>query len=250
MHEYELDNETLQKAQLEQHKIFQNFPTSLSPAALTPPPLPLPAGTNPEVSPLLKLNDSDNGSPEAFLDTKTGNTLMDNYDKSLTQTHTYKKSALIRFPSQQRLSELLALQSQVSDANSFSVLPVLRNSDTQGHIIPQYDSINLFHMQQMKKAIAMYGPHSPFTRELLNVVTSSIGNFILYDWRTLIQALLKPGEYLQWTMWFHDIARDHANKNARAGTPQNQITYEMLTGSGQFDTIEAQIHALLCCMSN
>ena len=42
-------------------------------------------------------------------------------------------------------------------------------------------------------------------------------------------------------MWFHDIARDHANKNARAGTPQNQITFEMLTGARQFDTIEAQI---------
>ena len=42
-------------------------------------------------------------------------------------------------------------------------------------------------------------------------------------------------------MWFHDIARDHANKNAQAGNPQNQITYEMLTGSRQFDTIEAQI---------
>ena len=27
LHEYELDDETLQKAQLEQHKIFQNFPT-------------------------------------------------------------------------------------------------------------------------------------------------------------------------------------------------------------------------------
>ena len=42
-------------------------------------------------------------------------------------------------------------------------------------------------------------------------------------------------------MWFHDIARDHANKNARAGTPPNQITFEMLTGARQFDTIEAQI---------
>ena len=41
-------------------------------------------------------------------------------------------------------------------------------------------------------------------------------------------------------MWFHDIARDHANKNARAGTLQNQITFEMLTGARQFDTIEAQ----------
>ena len=42
-------------------------------------------------------------------------------------------------------------------------------------------------------------------------------------------------------MWFHDIAKDHANKNARADTPQNQITYKMLTGSRQFDTIKAQI---------
>ena len=42
-------------------------------------------------------------------------------------------------------------------------------------------------------------------------------------------------------MWFHDIARDHANKNGRAGTPPNQITFEMLPGVRQFDTIEAQI---------
>ena len=42
-------------------------------------------------------------------------------------------------------------------------------------------------------------------------------------------------------MWFHDIARDHANRNARAGVPQNQIIFEMPTGTGQFDAIEAQI---------
>ena len=29
--------------------------------------------------------------------------------------------------------------------------------------------------------------------------------------------------------------------NARAGAPQNQITFEMLTGTGQFDAIETQI---------
>ena len=133
------------------------------------------------------------------------------------------------------------MQLQVSDANAFSVFPVLRNPDAQGHIIPQYEGINLFYMLQMKKAITMYGPHSPFTKELLNAVASSIGNFILYNWRVLIKALLKSGEYLQWTMWFHDIARDHANRNARAGTPPNQITFEMLTGARQFDTIEAQI---------
>ena len=60
-HEYELDDKTLQKAQLEQHKIFQNFPTSPAPVAPNAPPLT--AGRNPEVSPLLELNDSDNDSP-------------------------------------------------------------------------------------------------------------------------------------------------------------------------------------------
>ena len=38
LHEYELDDETLQKAQLKQHKIFQNFPTSPAPAAPNAPP--------------------------------------------------------------------------------------------------------------------------------------------------------------------------------------------------------------------
>ena len=42
-------------------------------------------------------------------------------------------------------------------------------------------------------------------------------------------------------MWFHDIARDHANKNVWTGAPQNQITFEMLTDTRQFDAIEAQI---------
>ena len=71
MHEYELDDETLQKAQLEQHKIFQKFPPSPAPAAPNAPPLP--AGTNPEVFPFLEPNDSSNDSPKTFFDTRTGN---------------------------------------------------------------------------------------------------------------------------------------------------------------------------------
>ena len=136
---------------------------------------------------------------------------------------------------------MLALQSQVSEAKGFSAFLVLRNVDAQGQIIPQYEGINLFYMQQVKKAITLYGSHSPFTREIVSAMVSSIGTFIPNDWRVLIKALLKPGAYLQWTMWFQDIARDHANKDARAGTPPNQITFEMLTGTGQFDAIEAQI---------
>ena len=75
----------------------------------------------------------------------------------MIQTHICKKSALTRSPLRQRLSELLALQSQVSDSDGFSIFPVLRNSGTQGHMIPQCDGIDLLHMQQMKKSVTMYG---------------------------------------------------------------------------------------------
>ena len=44
-------------------------------------------------------------------------------------------------------------------------------------------------------------------------------------------------------MWFQDVARDRANSSARAGAPQNQITFEMLTNTRQFDSIEAQIQS-------
>ena len=56
MNEYDLDDETLQKAQLEQHKIFQNFLTS--PARASPNAPPLPTGATPKVSPLLEPNES------------------------------------------------------------------------------------------------------------------------------------------------------------------------------------------------
>ena len=59
----------------------------------------------------------------------------------------------------------------------------------------------------------------------------------------LISAHLKPGEYLQWTMWLQGMAQDRANSNARAGTAQKQITFEMLTGTGQCNAIETQIQS-------
>ena len=66
LHEYELDDKTLGKAQLERHKIFQNFLTSPALVAISAPPLPV--GTNPKVSPLLEPNDSGNNSPKTPFD--------------------------------------------------------------------------------------------------------------------------------------------------------------------------------------
>ena len=64
LHEYELDDETFQKAQLE-HKIFQNYPTSSAPAAASAPP---PRAMDSKLKVLLTQgqNDSANDFSEAF----------------------------------------------------------------------------------------------------------------------------------------------------------------------------------------
>ena len=96
LHEYELDDKTLGKAQLERHKIFQNFLTSPALVAISAPPLPV--GTNPKVSPLLEPNDSGNDSFKTPFDIKADNTFRNNNN---LPTHS---------PSRQRLSEWLALK--------------------------------------------------------------------------------------------------------------------------------------------
>ena len=45
LYEYELDDKTLQKAQLQKHKMFQNFPTIPALAVPSTPPPPLVMGT-------------------------------------------------------------------------------------------------------------------------------------------------------------------------------------------------------------
>ena len=70
---YELDDEILQKAQLKQHKIYQNFPTSPAPNA---PPPPLTMDTKPKVPSIQKQDDRDNDSSKALFDTKADNTFF------------------------------------------------------------------------------------------------------------------------------------------------------------------------------
>ena len=115
LHEYKLDDDTLQEAQLEQQKIFQDFPTNAAQVAPNAPSLP--EGTNPKVSPLVKPNDPDNNFLKTPFNIKTDSTFLNNNNLP---------------PSQQRLSELLALQSQVSEADGFSAFPIVRNIDAQG----------------------------------------------------------------------------------------------------------------------
>ena len=49
LYEYKLDDKNLQRAQLQQHKMFQNFPTIPAPSVPSATPLSLVMGTKPKV---------------------------------------------------------------------------------------------------------------------------------------------------------------------------------------------------------
>ena len=143
--------------------MFQNFHTIPALAIPSLPP-PLVTGTKPKVPSIWGQDKSDNDSSDALFDTKANNTFFDDNDKPLTHTHIYENGRSTPSPSWRRPSDLLALQSRVSEANDLFALPVLRNVNAQGQLIPQYEGIDFSHMQQMKKAATMYGPHSPFSK--------------------------------------------------------------------------------------
>ena len=130
LHEYKLGDEALQKAQLEQHKIFQKFPTSLVPSA---PPPPLVMGMKLKVPSIQEKeqDDPDDDSSEALFDTMADNNFLDDNEKPLTCTRIYEKILSTHSPSTRRLSELLALQSQISQADGLSAFPVFEKLSTE-----------------------------------------------------------------------------------------------------------------------
>ena len=157
--------------------MFQNFPTIPAPTIPSTPPPPV-MGTKPKVSSIWGQDKFDNDFSDALFDTKANNTFLDDNDKPLTHTHIYENGWSIHSPTWQRISDLLALQSWVSEADDIFAFPVLGNVYAKGQLISQYEGIDFSHMQEMKMAVTVYGPHSPFTEELPNAVASSTGNFI------------------------------------------------------------------------
>ena len=98
LHKYKLDDEILQKAQLEQHKIFQKFPTSPAPSAPHPP---LATGTKLKVPSIQEKeqDDPDDDSSEVLFDSKADNTFLYDNDKPLACTCIYETILSTHSPS-------------------------------------------------------------------------------------------------------------------------------------------------------
>ena len=60
------------------------------------------------------------------------------------------------------------MQSRVSEVNDLLAFFVLGNVYAEGQLIPEYERIDFSHMQQVKMGVTLYGPHSPYTKELLH----------------------------------------------------------------------------------
>ena len=93
--------------------MFQNFPAIPALAIPSAPP-PLVMDMNLKVPSIQGQDESDDDSSDALFDTKANNPFFDDNGKPLTHTHIYENGQSTHSPSQQRLSDLLALQSLVS----------------------------------------------------------------------------------------------------------------------------------------
>ena len=71
---------------------------------------------------------SDDDYSDALFDTKASNTFFDDNDKPLTHTHICEDRWST---SRQKLSDLLPLQSQVSEADDLFAFPMLKNVNAQ-----------------------------------------------------------------------------------------------------------------------
>nr|UKS89477.1 group-specific antigen [Bovine retrovirus CH15] len=125
---------------------------------------------------------------------------------------------------------------------SLAVFPVIRPPPVQGQAVPaRYEGINIDVVGKLKKAVTLYGPQSHYVKEMLTGVAKHFGNFAPHDWKTLARSLLKEPEYLQWNMWFSDLAAQQAAENAQSGNPNVRlISYPMLTGTGNFEDVNVQ----------
>ena len=137
--------------------MFPNFSTIPTPAVPSPPP-PLVMGMKPKVPSIRGQNESDDDS-SAALTLKPTILFFNDNNKPLTHTHIYEYRRATHSPSRQSflIYWLCNLESEADDLFAF---PVLRNINAQGQLIPQHEYIDFSHMQQMKKAVTMYGPYS------------------------------------------------------------------------------------------
>ena len=92
-------------------------------------------------------------------------------------------------------------------------------------------------LKELKQACSMYGPQAPYTQILLDALAARW--MTPYDWAAVAKACLTRRQYLLWRTEYEDLAKEQSAANKRHGI--KTITYDMLTGSGKYDSARDQM---------
>ncbi|KAK1329514.1 hypothetical protein QTO34_011706 [Cnephaeus nilssonii] len=99
-----------------------------------------------------------------------------------------------------------------------------------------YDPLPFKTLKELKTACAQYGPTSPYTLTILETIASEA--LPPNDWRAIAKGCLSGGDYLLWKSEYDEKAKEQAARNRAA---QINISYEMLTGEGDYADTHNQI---------
>ncbi|XP_052610186.1 oxidized purine nucleoside triphosphate hydrolase isoform X1 [Peromyscus californicus insignis] len=107
--------------------------------------------------------------------------------------------------------------------------------------------VKMLDLRRFKEAIASYGMHSPYVKQMLNT-WSTCNRILPKDWRDLAQAVLEPGQNLQWKMWFNNEAKNIEKQWRDSGI---QVCQDQLIGEGQYVSVQTQcsydVQTLVLC---
>ncbi|KAM4798720.1 endogenous retrovirus group K member 5 Gag polyprotein-like [Urocitellus parryii] len=116
--------------------------------------------------------------------------------------------------------------------------PVAETRDEDGPPVRTHVPLAFKDIKQLKEAVTNYGPHAPFTLTLFEAFSAN--QLTPGDWQQLCRAVLSGGDFLLWKSENQERCRELAHINQDARFPQRNL--EMLTGSGQYASLNQQIN--------
>jgi hypothetical protein len=116
------------------------------------------------------------------------------------------------------------------------LFPITEQGDRQGGIQRVHQMFDLKTICALRDSVRDNGVQAPFTLTILE----ALNDLWLPPWdRYQTAKEVLPGDlYLQWKTAFGDFAQDTTRLNVQNNVA---ITFEMLTGSGAFSTLQAQL---------
>ncbi|XP_036095416.1 endogenous retrovirus group K member 10 Gag polyprotein-like [Rousettus aegyptiacus] len=115
---------------------------------------------------------------------------------------------------------------------------VYEDNGAQGQRVHSYRPIPFKQLKELKLACAQYGSTAPFTQVMLESL--SLEALTPSDWKQLARACLTGGKFLLWKSEFLEQCERTVELN-RSQNPPLLMTFEMLSGEGQFHENNMQL---------